>query len=98
MRVAFRIAVLGLAVCVSACAQTNVRGWQAIGRALQSAGGDMQQSGYAYGRSAASIQTPLFVPTSAPAGTLDGFYAPISQAHRCVGQVPVSGPGENPCS
>jgi hypothetical protein len=86
-------------------AQANVeQAWNAhaaavaqLGRALGSAGDDFSAAGARYGQAAQSIQPPPAPPPPNPVGTLDDLYKPAPLPHGCIGEVPVSGPGLNPC-
>jgi hypothetical protein len=67
---------------------------------LEAAGSAAQTQADVYGTEADSLarnHPPAAPEATAPSG-LDNMYAPPRDlTPRCVGQVPVSGPGINPC-
>jgi hypothetical protein len=72
---------------------------RAVGQAMDSAADSLGQARQAWGRAAADVgaNPPPEPPMASPAPELDLGYLPKPAPHGCIGQVPVSGPGLNPC-
>jgi hypothetical protein len=70
---------------------------QDLSRGLNSLGNSFEAAGSGYGPASQSISASPSVPQPVPAPGPDGMYVRPDISHGCVGNVPVQGPGLNPC-
>lgn len=70
---------------------------QEVGAALQAAGDNVDSAATRYGQAARDIQPPPTPPQLPQGPDLSASYQYQAPPHGCAGNVPVSGPGLNPC-